>query len=105
MQTALEAISNPVRREVLALLMDDELPVGEVATRSGLRQPTASQHLKVLRDAELVLVRGDGNRRLYRANLEAVERLRSELEAYWGGGLARLKRAAEGAAERDDLDG
>ena len=95
MQTALEAISHPVRRDVLALLMDAELPVGEVAARSRIRQPAASQHLKVLRDADLVRVRRDGNRRLYRANLEAVEQLREELEAYWSSGLARLKRAAE----------
>lgn len=63
--------------------------------RPGVSQPAASQHLKVLRDAGLVRGRVDGRRRLYRVDVEGLERLRSELDTYWGPALAALKDAAE----------
>jgi DNA-binding transcriptional ArsR family regulator len=95
MQAALDAISHPGRREVLRLVLDGELPVSELAERVGVSQPAASQHLKVLRDAGLVRGRVDGRRRLYRVDPEGLERLRQELDAYWGPALAALKDAAE----------
>jgi DNA-binding transcriptional ArsR family regulator len=96
MQAAIDAIAHPARRALLRLVLDRELPVGELARRAGVSQPAASQHLKVLRDAGLVRGRVDGRRRLYRVDVEGVERLRRELDAYWGPALAALKDAAEG---------
>jgi DNA-binding transcriptional ArsR family regulator len=95
MQEAIDAIAHPGRRAMLRLVLDRELPVGELAERIGLSQPAASQHLKVLRDAGLVRGRVDGRRRLYRVDLQGLERLRRELDAYWGPALAALKDAAE----------
>jgi DNA-binding transcriptional ArsR family regulator len=95
MQKAIEAISHPGRRAILRLVLDRELPVGELAERVGLSQPAASQHLKVLRDAGLVEGRIDGRRRLYRVDVDGLERLRRQLDAYWGPALAALKDAAE----------
>jgi DNA-binding transcriptional ArsR family regulator len=95
MQEAIDAISHPGRRAILRLVLDRELPVSELADRVGLSQPAASQHLRVLRDAGLVRGRVDGRRRLYRVDLEGLERLRTELDAYWGPALAALKDAAE----------
>jgi DNA-binding transcriptional ArsR family regulator len=97
MQQAIEAISHPGRRAMLQLVLDQELPVSELAERIGVSQPTASQHLKVLRDAGLVRGRVDGRRRLYRVDSEGLERLRGELDAFWGPALAALKDAAETA--------
>ena len=57
--------------------------------------PAAGSHLKVLRSAELVRSRVDGRRRLYRVDVAGLERLRSELDAYWGPALTALKDAAE----------
>jgi DNA-binding transcriptional ArsR family regulator len=94
-QEAIEAIAHPGRRAILHLVLDRELGVGELAERVGLSQPTASQHLKVLRDAGLVRGRVDGRRRLYRVDVDGLERLRGELDAYWGPALAALKDAAE----------
>jgi DNA-binding transcriptional ArsR family regulator len=94
-QEAIDAIAHPGRRAILRLVLDRELPVGELAERTGLSQPAASQHLKVLRDAGLVRGRVDGRRRLYRVDVEGLERLRRELDAYWGPALAALRRAAE----------
>jgi DNA-binding transcriptional ArsR family regulator len=97
-QAAIEAISHPGRRAILRLVSDRELPVGELAERTGLSQPAASQHLKVLRDAGLVRGRVDGRRRLYRVDHEGLQRLRRELDALWGPALQALKDAAEAGA-------
>jgi DNA-binding transcriptional ArsR family regulator len=96
MEEALRAIANPRRRAMLELVWDGERTAGEIAAGSGLSAPAASQHLKVLREAGLVRVRVDGNRRLYRADPERIADVRAALEAFWGGRLARL---------RDDLEG
>jgi DNA-binding transcriptional ArsR family regulator len=98
-QEAIDAISHPGRRAILRLVLDDELPVSELAERVGVSQPAASQHLKVLRDAGLVRGRVDGRRRLYRVDSGGLERLRRELDDFWGPALAALKDSAE-AGER-----
>jgi DNA-binding transcriptional ArsR family regulator len=100
MQEAIDAIAHPGRRAMLRLVLDRELPVSEIAERVGLSQPAASQHLKVLRDAGLVRGRVDGRRRLYRVDLEGLERLRRQLDAYWDPALAPLNEAAEAEGGR-----
>jgi len=92
---ALEAIAHPGRRAMLRLVLDRELPVGELAARTGMKQPAVSQHLKVLRQAGLMSVRVDGSRRLYRVDFEGLERLRAELGDFWSVNLAALRAAAE----------
>jgi DNA-binding transcriptional ArsR family regulator len=95
MQAAIEALSHPTRRAILRLVVDRELPVGELAQQTGVSQPAASQHLKVLRDAGLVRGRVDGRRRLYQVDLQGLQRLRVELDSLWEPALLVLKRAAE----------
>ena len=95
MQAAIDALSHPSRRALLRLVLDQELPVGELAERLGLSQPAASQHLKVLRDAGLVRGRVHGRRRLYRVDLQGLQRLRQELDTLWEPALLALKEAAE----------
>jgi DNA-binding transcriptional ArsR family regulator len=80
---------------MLELVWDRERTAGEIAERSGLSPPATSQHLRVLRDAGLVSVRADANRRLYRAEPARVAEVRAALEDFWGERLARL---------RDDLE-
>jgi DNA-binding transcriptional ArsR family regulator len=94
-QAAIEAISHPSRRAMLRLVLDRELPVGELAGRLGVSQPAASQHLKVLRDAGLVRGRVDGRRRLNQVDFEGLRRFRAELDDLWGPALLALKHAAE----------
>jgi DNA-binding transcriptional ArsR family regulator len=96
MEDALRAIANPRRRAMLELVWDDERTAGDIARHSGLSAPATSQHLRVLRDAGLVSVRVDANRRLYRAEAARVAEVRAALEAFWGERLARM---------RDDLEG
>ena len=95
MEEALRAIANPRRRAMLELVWDDERSAGEIARRSGLSAPAASQHLRVLREAGLVSVRVDANRRLYRAEPDRVAEVRAALEAFWGERLARLRDDVE----------
>ena len=96
MEQALRAIANPRRRAMLDLVWDGERTAGEIAADSGLSAPAASQHLKVLRDAGLVRVRVDANRRLYRADPERIGEVRAALEAFWGERLGRLRDGLEG---------
>lgn len=95
MEEALKAIANPRRRAMLRLVWDGERTATEIADHSKLSKPAASQHLKVLRDAGLVRVRIDGNRRLYRADTPRVAELRQALEEFWGERLARMRDELE----------
>lgn len=61
-----EAIAEPNRRRLLDLLREGERPAGALVDATGLSQPGVSKHLKLLREAGLVSVRPDGQRRLYR---------------------------------------
>src|SRR4029453_14911391 len=95
MQAAIDALSHPTRRAILRLVVDPHLPVGELAQRTGVSQPAASQHLKVLRDAGLVRGRVEGRRRLYQVDLQGLQRLRAELDSLWEPALLALKQATE----------
>jgi DNA-binding transcriptional ArsR family regulator len=95
MQTVIQAISEPRRREILRIVRDRELAAGEIAARFDVTRPAISQHLTVLKNAGLVSERREGTRRLYRARPEGLAELRSFLDAFWADGLERLKRAAE----------
>ena len=92
---AFEAIAEPNRRRILDLLRGGERPAGDVVDALGISQPGVSKHLKLLREAGLVRVRADGQRRLYRAEprqLASVETwLRPHL-AFWRERLDDLER-------------
>jgi DNA-binding transcriptional ArsR family regulator len=92
---AAAAIADPIRRRVLELVRDRELAAGELAAEFEVSRPAVSRHLRVLRDAGLVLVRQEGKQRLYRANPAAFSELREWLEAYWVGRLVALRDLAE----------
>ena len=98
--TALRAIAEPRRREILRLIRDDELTAGAIAAHFDVTRPAVSQHLTVLRDAGLISERREGTRRWYRARPDGTRELRAWLEAFWDDGLTRLAEAAE-QEERD----
>ncbi|MGH3577004.1 MAG: ArsR/SmtB family transcription factor [Mycobacterium sp.] len=101
MDTAFKALAEPRRREILRLVWTKELPATQIAAHfDDVTQSAVSQHLGVLRKAELVLERRDGTRRLYRANHVQMDRLRQFLDGYWTGSLQRLQDLAE-SAERE----
>jgi DNA-binding transcriptional ArsR family regulator len=92
---AAAAIADPIRRRVLELVRDDELPAGALAEQFDVSRPAVSRHLRVLREAGLVVERRQGRQHLYRANLEPLAELREWLDDYWSGRLAALRNLAE----------
>lgn len=81
LQDVLDAVQSPTRREILALVWDGQLTVGEIASAFELRAPTISQHLKVLREAGLVTLTADGNFRRYQADQAALRALHAAIPA------------------------
>jgi DNA-binding transcriptional ArsR family regulator len=92
---AATAIADPIRRRVLELVRDDEVPAGLLAAEFDVSRPAVSRHLRVLREAGLLVERRAGRRRLYRANLEPLAELRAWLDDYWAGRLDALRDLAE----------
>ncbi|MEQ9349449.1 MAG: metalloregulator ArsR/SmtB family transcription factor, partial [Alphaproteobacteria bacterium] len=80
------------------LVWHDEMTAGDIAAHFDVSRPAVSQHLAILRDAELVAVRPLGTRRFYRARPETIAAVRDYLDAFWDNSLERLKRAVEGTA-------
>jgi DNA-binding transcriptional ArsR family regulator len=105
--TAFRALAEPRRREILKLVWNQELPAAQIAARfDDVTRSAVSQHLSVLREAELIVERRDGTRRLYRANHTQMDRLRQFLDEYWAGSLQRLQHLAESAErEKGTTDG
>ena len=94
-EDGLQALAHRGRRTMLRLVQDGERTSSELAEAAGLTRSAASQHLRILRDAGLVQVRVDANRRLYRADLDRLAALRASLDDFWGDRLGELKRTAE----------
>ena len=69
--------------------------VGELASALPVSRPAVSQHLKVLKDAGLVIDRPEGTRRIYQANPDGLGRLRAEIDQFWSSTLAAYKTAVE----------
>lgn len=90
-----QALVEPTRREILRLVRDDERTVGEIASHFDVTRPAISQHLRVLHDADLVVVRPQGNHRYYRARPEGLTELRHWVEGFWRDSLATLKIEVE----------
>jgi DNA-binding transcriptional ArsR family regulator len=99
MQSSIQALAEPRRREILQLIRDRELSAGEIAAGFDITRPAISQHLGVLKEAGLVTERREGTRRFYRARPEGLRELREFLEGFWTFSLQQLKRGAE-AEER-----
>lgn len=89
------AIADERRRNILRLIQSGELSAGEIAQHFDVTQPAISQHLKILVEAQLVTMRRQGTRRLYRARPEGLAEIREFLDSFWDAALLELKRAAE----------
>jgi DNA-binding transcriptional ArsR family regulator len=92
------AIAEPRRRDILALLAFEERSVNELVERLECAQPSVSKHLRVLSDVGLVRARRDGKRILYRTNAEGIKPLHdwtSTFQRLWRNQLSRVKARAE----------
>jgi DNA-binding transcriptional ArsR family regulator len=95
MALAFEVLAEPNRRRILDLLRREERPVGALVAELALSQPAVSKHLRVLREAGLVEVRADAQRRLYRIRTEPLREIDKWLDPYramWSAHLDALER-------------
>jgi DNA-binding transcriptional ArsR family regulator len=94
-QNGLGALGDPTRRTIFERLAERPRAVGELARELPVSRPAVSQHLKVLKDAGLVIDRAAGARRIYQLDPAGVGDLRAYLDQFWSRALAAYKTAVE----------
>lgn len=94
-EAQLDALGDATRRAILARLLNGPLPVGKLADGLPVSRPAISQHLRILKDASLVVDRPVGNRRLYQVNPAGFDSLREYFDQFWGHALAAFKDRVE----------
>jgi DNA-binding transcriptional ArsR family regulator len=93
---ALNALADPTRQRIVEMLAARELSAGDIAGKFDMSAPAISQHLKVLKDAKLVRVRADAQRRIYALDPEGFDEMDewfTRLRRFWKGKLDLLERA------------
>ncbi len=96
---AFAALADPTRRAIFERLAERPCPVGELANDLPVSRPAVSQHLKVLKAAELVSDHAVGTRRIYQLDPTGVGAMRAYLDQFWNRSLVAFKHAAE---QRDE---
>ena len=91
----LDALGDRTRRTVLERLREGPLPVVAIARDLPVSRPAVSQHLKVLKDAGLVVDRQEGTRRIYQLDPDGLAELRGYLDHFWDQALAGFRTAVE----------
>jgi DNA-binding transcriptional ArsR family regulator len=94
-ERGLQALGDPSRRQIFERLTQSPLAVGELAREFPISRPAVSQHLKVLKDAGLVVDHPEGTRRVYQVDPKAVAALREYFQAFWVEALSNFRVAAE----------
>ncbi len=100
--SAWTALGDPTRKAIFELLVDRPRAVGELAGELPVSRPAVSQHLRVLKDAGLVVDRPVGTRRIYRVDPDGLVSLRADLERFWGRTLAAYKATVEQRMKEDE---
>ena len=90
-----QIVAEPRRREILRLVWDHELSASDIAANFDVTFGAVSQHLGVLRDAGMVTLRKDGNRRMYQADQDVLAPYKTILESMWQETLGDLARVIE----------
>ena len=93
------ALGDPTRKAIFELLSDRPRAVGELAGALPVSRPAVSQHLKVLKEAGLVIDQPVGTRRVYRVHPDGLAALRADLERFWDTALVAYKAAVEQPAK------
>jgi DNA-binding transcriptional ArsR family regulator len=89
------ALGDPTRRTIFARIAATPRAVGELAETLPVSRPAVSQHLKVLKDAGLVIDERAGSRRIYRVNRDGLNQMRAELDTFWNNTLTAYKILVE----------
>jgi DNA-binding transcriptional ArsR family regulator len=89
------ALADPTRRTIFELVVTRPRAVGELAELLPVTRPAVSQHLRLLKEAGLVVDRAEGTRRIYRANPDGLREMRAQLDRFWNQALANFKELVE----------
>ena len=95
------ALGDPTRKAIFERLVDRPQAVVELADDLPVSRPAVSQHLRVLKDAGLVISQAVGTRRVYRVDPDGLAELRADLERFWVQALATYKTVVEQRSEED----
>ena len=98
-EVALLALGDPTRLAILERLTDGPSAVVDLARELPVSRPAVSQHLRVLKDAGLVVDQAVGNRRIYRVDPDGLAGVRDQLERFWTKALAAYKATVEQTSE------
>jgi DNA-binding transcriptional ArsR family regulator len=97
----LDALGDPTRRTIFKRLRAGARSVGELADGLDVSRPAVSQHLAVLKAAQLATYRAEGTKRLYTVDGRGIEALRGWLDGFWNQALSAFKAAAEREAAKE----
>lgn len=103
-QPIFRAIADPTRREILGMLANESLSVGEVAEKFDMTRPAVAKHLGILREADLIIVARDGRRNVNQLKPETLKTVANWLEyfsQFWDDKLTKLKQEVESAHVAD----
>ena len=98
---AFSALGDPTRRDIFERLASDPSAVGELAKGLPVTRPAVSQHLRVLKEAELVTESSEGTRRIYRIDPRGIAAMREWLDAHWAKALGDFKTFADAEFETE----
>jgi DNA-binding transcriptional ArsR family regulator len=101
----ISALGDATRRAIFELLAEGPRPVGELARELPVTRPAVSQHLKVLKEAGLVIDRQEGTRRLYQLDPEGIGALRAYFDQFWNRALSAFKDAVEQREAEEQREG
>ena len=96
-----DALGDRTRRAIVMTLAERPQAVGELAASLPVSRPAVSQHLKVLKDAGLVVEQAVGTRRIYRLNAVGVAALRDQLDTFWSRALGGYRDVVDQPTEED----
>ena len=91
----MDALGHQTRRDILALLREAAMPVGDIADQLPISRPAVSKHLRILENAGLVEYTSSGTRNIFRLRAAGFEAARAYLESFWDDALASFQRLAE----------
>jgi predicted ArsR family transcriptional regulator len=98
-RAALDALGHQTRRDILALLRAEPLPVGDIASKLPISRPAVSKHLRILERAGLVQHTAHGTQNIFRLRHSGFSAARMYLESFWDEALIRFQQAAEDGVE------
>ncbi|HYP41958.1 MAG TPA: metalloregulator ArsR/SmtB family transcription factor [Chloroflexia bacterium] len=97
----MDALGHQTRRDILALLKEAAMPVGDIASRLPISRPAVSKHLRILENAGLVEYTSSGTRNIFRLRSSGFGAARAYVESFWDEALANFQRVAESQSESE----